>query len=98
GYLVGAAGALIVCDLTRTATLDALTRYTHQLQAVNPQVCILYVGNKADLTAERAITNEQLTAVTANLGGHYLLTSAKTGDNVETAFSQLADLIEGSSA
>jgi small GTP-binding protein len=98
GYLVGAAGALIVCDLTRTATLDALTRYTHQLQAVNPQVCILYVGNKADLTAERAITDKQLTAVTTNLGGHYLLTSAKTGDNVETAFNQLADLIEGSSA
>lgn len=97
GYLVGAAGALIVCDLTRTATLDALTRYTHQLQAVNPQVCILYVGNKADLTAERAVTNEQLTAVTTQLGGHYLLTSAKTGDNVETAFTHLAALIEGTS-
>lgn len=98
GYLVGAAGALIVCDLTRTSTLDALTRYTHQVQSVNPQVCLLYLGNKADLTTERVITDEQLTAVATQLGGRYLLTSAKTGDNVEAAFNQLADLIEGSAS
>jgi small GTP-binding protein len=94
GYLLGTAGALIVCDLTRPDTLEALHRYTHQIRAVNPGVSLLFLGNKVDLTAERAISNEVLTAVSAELQSDYLLTSAKTGEQVEAAFDLLADFIE----
>ena len=52
-------------------------------------------ATKIDLTNERTISDEDLAEECAKLGGTYLLTSAKTGESVETAFLQLANLIEG---
>lgn len=95
GYLLGTAGALIVCDLTRFDTLKALKRYTKQVRAVNPHVAIVFLGNKVDLSEEQVIDEATLTAVTLELNAPFLLTSAKTNENVEAAFIQLADLIEG---
>ncbi|MCA9958920.1 MAG: GTP-binding protein [Anaerolineales bacterium] len=94
GYLVGATGALVVCDLTRLDTLDAVSQYSHQLRTVNPQSVLVFVGNKVDLTEQRVITDEQLQALSDSWNGSYLLTSAKTGEQVEFAFSQLAQKIE----
>jgi small GTP-binding protein len=93
-YLRGAAGALIVCDLTRRETLAAFERYTRQLRAVTPSAAIILVGNKADLITERAITDTELETASAKLGGPLFLTSAKTGEQVETAFLQLAEKLE----
>jgi small GTP-binding protein len=98
GYLLGTAGALVVCDLTRLDTIEALKRYTKQVRAVNPNVAVVFLANKVDLTADRMIDDAQLTAVTTELNAPFLLTSAKTGENVESAFAQLADLIEGRKA
>lgn len=98
GYLQGTAGALIVCDLTRADTLQALRRYTNQVRAIYPEVALVFLGNKVDLTKERAIDDEMLTAVSAELNAPLHLTSAKTGENVEAAFAHLADLIEGGNA
>ncbi len=95
GYMVGAAGALIVCDLTRADTINTLLRYAQQVRTVNPNVCLLFLGNKVDLVAERVLTDDQLTAVATQFHSKFLLTSAKTGEQVEAAFSQLADLMEG---
>ncbi|MBL1131375.1 MAG: GTP-binding protein [Chloroflexi bacterium] len=94
-YLMGTAGALIVCDLTRENTLDAYARYTQQVRAVNADAVIFYLANKLDLTAERQITTGQLAQLCASLGGDFLLTSAKTGAGVNEAFTQLARQIEG---
>lgn len=98
GYLLGTAGALVVCDLTRLNTIEALKRYTKQVRAVNPHVALVFLGNKIDLTEERAIDDATLTAVSTELNAPFLLTSAKTSENVETAFALLADLIEGGNA
>jgi len=94
-YLLGAAGALVVCDLTRRRTLATLPHYTQQLRAVNPAAQMLYLGNKCDLTAEREITESDLQTLCADfLNGPYALTSALTGEGVEHAFIRLAELIE----
>lgn len=90
GYLVGAAGALLVCDLTQLETVDAVAQYAHQLRTINPQAALVFIGNKVDLVDERVITDEQLLAVADTWKGSCLLTSAKTGEQVETAFMQLA--------
>jgi len=45
-YLRGAVGALIVCDLTRPDTLEALTTYTQQLRDINSETQIVFLGNK----------------------------------------------------
>ncbi|MCB0032647.1 MAG: GTP-binding protein [Anaerolineales bacterium] len=96
GYLRGAAGALIVCDLTRYETIHALERYTKQLRLFNPQAAVVLVANKLDLTDERVIHDEELHKVAhiINGNGHYLLSSAKTGEGVNQAFEKLATLME----
>lgn len=93
GYLRGAAGALLVCDLTREATLPSLARYATQLRQLTPTAQLVVLANKADLTSERRIELATLQDITNQLDTQYFLTSAKTGDNVEEAFNYLADLL-----
>lgn len=92
-YLRGTAGALIVCDLTRSDTLAAFELYARQVRALNAKVPLVFVGNKADLKQERVISDAQLKQLCERLGGAYLLASAKTGMNVEDTFKLLADQI-----
>ena len=96
-YLVGVAAALIVCDLTRRETLASYTKYVQQVRAVSPVAPLVFVGNKADLTAEREITEEELRGYSETLGGDYVLASAKTGEGVEPAFELLAEKVEAQS-
>lgn len=93
-YLQGAAGALIVCDLTRPQTLASFEFYADLLQAQAPAAPQIFLGNKADLAAVRSISDAELQAACAAYGGRYLLTSAKTGEHVEQAFSLLAAALE----
>jgi small GTP-binding protein len=94
-YLHGAAGALMVCDLTRDYTLEVFENYVRQMRTLNPQVSLMFLANKVDLVNQRAISDEELWSTTKALGGlSFCLTSAKTGENVESAFLQLADMIE----
>ena len=81
GYLVG-------------ETLNPLSRYVQQLRIVNPEAVFMLVGNKVDLNVERTISNGQLTAVSEKIASDYLLTSAKTGEQVEEAFAKLAAKLE----
>ena len=90
-YLAGLAGALIVCDLTRPQTLPAYELYADQVRAHKADVPLVFIANKVDLVDERAISDEDLEALCRKLGGPYLLTSAKTGEQVEAAFQLLAD-------
>lgn len=89
-YLQGTAAALLVCDLTRPETVNSLPFLASLLQQHSPQAHLLILGNKADLTAERAIPDTQLTAVAHTCGCPSLLTSAKTGAGVNEAFHHLA--------
>lgn len=93
-YLLGAAGALIVCDLTRPETLPKLAYYAQQIRAVNETAALIFIGNKIDLSDERAISYEDLCQVLEPFALNLFLTSAKTGENVNTAFAQLADALE----
>src|SRR3989304_6738157 len=47
-YLQGAAGALVVCDLTRRDTLQNLSDYCQQFLMINPSAAVVYLGNKGD--------------------------------------------------
>lgn len=95
GYLRGAAGAIIVCDVTRDTTRFALTRYANHFLKLNPKSPFVMAINKADLLEQRQITHQQLDDISENLGqAPFLYTSAKDGANVEASFALLADLIE----
>lgn len=93
GYLRGAAGALLVCDLTRPSTMAAIHTYREQLLGFDPQAAFVILANKVDLTDQREISEAQLATLETETGIACLLTSAKTGVGVESAFDQLATLI-----
>ncbi len=94
-YLIGAAGALIVCDLTRPESLEGLERYAHHMLELDRNIPLTLVANKADLKDERMVSNEELLAAFKSIGnGKFFLASAKTGEQVEDAFTHLAEQIE----
>ncbi len=90
-YLQGAQGAIFVCDLTRPETLSSLAKYHEQLEAVSPGIPIVLAGNKSDLKNKQELTP----ALLEEQARHFntvavIITSAKTGQDVEIAFGELA--------
>lgn len=94
-YYRGAAGALLVCDLTRAETLSILERYAREFWSVNPRTPFVVVGNKVDLTEQRIISDQDLDAFARTVNAPWFTSSAKTGANVETIFATLGQLILG---
>jgi len=92
-YLRGAAGAVLVCDLTRPETLDSLQVYADDLLSINPNARLALAANKRDLTDQQRLTQEQIEAIAASLDAPYHLTSAKTGDEVEMLFRHPGQLL-----
>jgi small GTP-binding protein len=88
-YLRGAAGALVVADVTHRATLAAAPDYVAQVRALNPRAAILIAANKQDLVEQRAVSEDEVSRAAAELGAAYFPTSAKTGAGVEEAFRHL---------
>jgi small GTP-binding protein len=92
-YFYGANGILAVCDVTRRKTLDDLDDWIDGVEAVAGRVPILVVVNKADLLKEAQVTEREITQVARAFESDYILTSAKTGENVEEAFRKIGALV-----
>jgi GTPase SAR1 family protein len=60
---------------------------------VTGKIPIQFMANKWDLKDQAEITEEDLIQATKAYDSPYFLTSAKTGENVETAFQNLAQRI-----
>ncbi len=94
-YMRGAAGAVLVCDLTRPETLASLRSYVHDLSKINPQAQFILAANKRDLVDQRQLTQAEIEAVAGDFGAPHYLTSARTGDEVEALFRHLGRLLIG---
>jgi len=92
-YLRGAAGAVLVCDLTRSDTLAGLRTYAGELRSVSPDARLVLAANKRDLAHRQQLTPAQVESVAVGFGAPYYITSAKTGDQVEALFRHLARLL-----
>jgi small GTP-binding protein len=88
-YLRGAAGYLLVVDVTRGETLDVAKSIQARVTAEIGSVPFLFLFNKADLKDEWEIP-EQFPEDLKKAGCLVLRTSAKTGEGVEEAFQELA--------
>jgi len=93
-YYRGAAGALLVYDITRRETFNHLTRWLEEArQNANSSMVIMLIGNKSDLDHRRQVTKEEGEKFAKEHGLIFLETSAKTAANVEEAFISTAQKI-----
>jgi Ras-related protein Rab-2A len=93
-YYRGAAGALLVYDITRRDTFQHLSRWLEEAkQHAHENMVILLIGNKSDLEHRRAVSTQEGQEFADAHGLLFLETSAKTAFNVEMAFLKTADEI-----
>lgn len=93
-YLRGAAGAVVVCDITRESTLQTLMTYVGYLRVHLRSISIVVAVNKIDLIEQRAVSETDLQLLEASVGAPFIMTSAKAGTGVEEAFTHLVNLME----
>ncbi len=88
-YLRSAAGYLLVADGTRPQTLATASGLRDQLDAQQQSLPFVAIVNKRDDEAQWA-ADPQALAPWFDSGFPVVTTSARTGENVEFAFAQLA--------
>ncbi|KAF4385853.1 hypothetical protein F8388_010411 [Cannabis sativa] len=90
-YYRGAAGALLVYDITRRETFNHLANWLEDArQHANPNMTIMLIGNKSDLAHRRAVSKEEGEQFAKENGLLFLEASARTAQNVEEAFIKTA--------
>ncbi|NER78582.1 MAG: GTP-binding protein, partial [Leptolyngbya sp. SIO1D8] len=92
GYLQGASGAIVVGALDRQTTLTSLDSHVQLFLSVNPRQPVIVALNKVDLILpehQQTLLEQSRALVTSEVIG-YQLTSAKTGESVDTLFETLA--------
>ncbi|CAL9181568.1 unnamed protein product [Musa hybrid cultivar] len=93
-YYRGAAGALLVYDITRRETFNHLASWLEDArQHTNPNMTIMLIGNKCDLAHRRAVSTEEGEQFAKEHGLIFMEASAKTAQNVEEAFTRTAATI-----
>ena len=88
-YVHGAQGIIAVCDVTRKSTLEGLEGWINDGLEVAGDVPIHVLVNKADQHDDFDFSRDDVMGTT-NAGPNVTFTSARTGDNVEAAFHDLA--------
>ena len=89
-YLQGANGALVIYDTTNRKSFEKLDEWVRNFEEARGFVPTLLIGNKNDLENKRKVEEKEARDFAGkNPNMDFLLTSAKTGANVETAFNEL---------
>eukprot|EP01090_Pellita_catalonica_P011652 TRINITY_DN234_c0_g1_i1.p1 TRINITY_DN234_c0_g1~~TRINITY_DN234_c0_g1_i1.p1 ORF type:complete len:200 (+),score=24.10 TRINITY_DN234_c0_g1_i1:49-648(+) len=90
-YYRGAAGALLVYDITRRETFEHLTSWLEDCRKYsNSNIVIMLIGNKSDLESKRQVTRAEGEEFARQNNLLFLETSAKTAENVDEAFVNTA--------
>ncbi|XP_006755362.1 PREDICTED: ras-related protein Rab-4B [Myotis davidii] len=93
-YYRGAAGALLVYDITSRETYNSLAAWlTDARTLASPNIVVILWGNKKDLDLECEVTFLAASHFVQENELMFLETSALTGENVEEAFLKCARTI-----
>ncbi len=90
-YLKGAHGAIIVVDISRPNTFEQILDFIAQFKELNKNSSITIVGNKIDLIERDISEIKEISKYEKELKKTIFLTSAKTGENVEKLFVNMAE-------
>jgi len=86
-YYRGAAGAILVYDITSRASFSNLSRWLADARALaSPQLVTVLVGNKSDRDEDREVEWAEASRWAAENDLHFLEASSLSGDNVEAPF------------
>ena len=88
-------GGLVICDTSRRPTFDNLSYWIDAVHKISPGIPMILLANKSDLAEERQVSDDELRELADKFKMAWYLTSAKTGENVETAFITLAEYCFG---
>jgi len=93
-YLKGAAGAILVCDVTRGDSRESISRHEAMYKQANPYGLSLVAMNKSDLLSSSDLQKMEKDAARRPFAGpaRIFWTSAKMATNVESLFETMATL------
>ena len=84
-------GAIVVFDLTKENTFTNVDMWINEVKDHAPKdCCFLIIGNKVDNVNERKVTQNKIKELKTKYKCDVIEASARTGNNVELAFQQLA--------
>jgi small GTP-binding protein len=89
-YFKHVRGVLAVFDITRPKTLDSLKEWIGGIKSSVGEVPTFILANKQDIRPEDGLSDSDIERVCSTYACPWRKTSAKTGENVEQAFRDLA--------
>jgi len=92
-FLKGAQAALYVFDVTRPYTLDNLINWHRRVIEEAGDIPRVIAGNKIDIGSYSGKIHEEAKTFASSVGGIYIPTSAKTGQNIRESFATLLSLL-----
>ncbi|MFX1259129.1 MAG: Rab family GTPase, partial [Promethearchaeota archaeon] len=92
-FYEGAQSGVIIVDRTRKKTIENAEKWFKDTnKAIPKKIPFILVGNKSDLIDEIVVSEQDIKCKADKLNLDYLLTSAKTGDNINELFHDLTYL------
>lgn len=94
-YYRGAMGIVLIYDVTDARTFENVENWFQTVtQHANDDAQIFLVGNKSDDEENRQVSRQQGEQLAQKLNIPFLEASAKTNENVESIFYELAGIIQ----
>ena len=96
-FYEGANAAFLVIDRTKQDSLESIQKWYNEISRfIGKKINIIIIGNKSDLDDKIVISEEDIKKIANQNNFHYILTSAKTGENVNDSFLYIAYRFLGS--
>lgn len=92
-YFSGAAGGVLVYDITNRNSFNALDYWLKQIRQNAGNIPVVLAGNKIDIAAQRKVSTEEAQNFANEKNLMYLETSAKSGVSVPDLFKGLVEVI-----